>query len=83
MGSLCLNRPPGETSNKGATSCHKCPPGRYVDKGICKICDNGKYASPDGTQCLSFPAGTYTTNSINCIPCLAGFYSGMASAKCN
>jgi hypothetical protein len=49
MGSQCLDCPPGEASNKGATCCHKWPPGRYVDKGICKICGNGKYASPYGT----------------------------------
>jgi len=48
MGSLCLNCPPGTISDKGATSCYKCPSGRIVDKGICKLCDNGKYASPDG-----------------------------------
>ena len=81
-GSLCLNYPAGTTSNKSETSCHECSIGRYVDKGIWKICDNGKYASPDGTQCFSYPAGTYTTNSINFFDCPAGFYSGMASAKC-
>jgi len=48
IGSLCLDCPPGTTSDKGATSCYKCPAGRYVDKGIWKICENGKYASPDG-----------------------------------
>jgi len=34
------------------------------------------------TQCLSCPAGTYTTNSIYCTDCLAGYYSGIASAEC-
>lgn len=45
--------PPGTTSENWAIICQKYPAKRYVDKGIYKIYDNGKYASPDGIQCLS------------------------------
>jgi hypothetical protein len=58
-----------------------CPPGKYKQAGVCKLCPAGTYQPNYGaTSCTPCPLGTYqpnsgATSSSACLSCAAGYYT--------